>query len=82
MLDAIADTFQTNMNEDEIKAIINMQLDDMAGWKIKQISVSGTGGSDWTPANGFNAYVAYPDMDSVHESVEMMRKIEKNEIIE
>ena len=50
--------------------------------KIKQISVSGTGGSDWTPANGFNAYVAYPDMDSVHEAVEMMRKIEKNEIIE
>lgn len=82
VLDAIADTFQTNMNEDEIKAIINMQLDDMAGWKIKQISVSGTGGSDWTPANGFNAYVAYPDMDSVHEAVEMMRKIEKNEIIE
>ncbi|RGC49197.1 LCP family protein [Absiella sp. AM29-15] len=82
VLDAIADTFQTNMNEDEIKAIINMQLDDMAGWNIKQISVSGTGGSDWTPANGFNAYVAYPNMDSVHEAVEMMRKIEKNEIIE
>ena len=82
VLDAIADTFQTNMNEDEIKAIINIQLDDMAGWNIKQISVSGTGGSDWTPANGFNAYVAYPNMDSVHEAVEMMRKIEKNEIIE
>ena len=82
VLDAIADTFQTNMNEDEIKAIINMQLDDMAGWNIKQISVSGTGGSDWTPANGFNAYVAYPNMDSVHEAVEIMRKIEKKEIIE
>lgn len=75
VLDAIADTFQTNMNEDEIKAIINMQLDDMAGWNIKQISVSGTGGSDWTPANGFNAYVAYPNMDSVKEAVDMMKKV-------
>lgn len=81
VLDAIADTFQTNMNEDEIKAIINMQLDDMAGWNIKQISVSGTGGSDWTPANGFNAYVAYPNMDSVHEAVDMMKKVEQGEIL-
>ena len=79
VLDAIADTFQTNMNEDEIKAIINMQLDDMAGWNIKQISVSGTGGSDWTPANGFNAYVAYPNMDSVKEAVDMMKKVEQGE---
>lgn len=81
VLDAIADTFQTNMNEDEIKAIINMQLDDMASWKIKQISVSGTGGSDWTPANGFNAYVAYPNMDSVKEAVNMMKKVEQGEIL-
>lgn len=81
VLDAIADTFQTNMNEDEIKAIINMQLDDMAGWNIKQISVSGTGGSDWTPANGFNAYVAYPNMDSVKEAVDMMKKVEQGEIL-
>ena len=75
VLDAIADTFQTNMSEEEIKAIIQMQLTDMAGWKIKQISVSGTGGTDWTPANGFDAYVTYPDMDSVNEAKKAINEI-------
>ena len=77
ILAAVEGSFETDMSSDDIKSLVNMQLDDMAGWKIKQISVSGTGGSDWTPANGFNAYVAYPDMDSVHEAVEMMRKNRK-----
>lgn len=63
-MDAISGTFQTNMNEKEINALIKMQLNDMRSWQISSDHLEGTGGIDWTPANGFNAYVMYPDEDS------------------
>lgn len=63
-MDAISGTFQTNMNEKEINALIKMQLNDMRSWQISSDHLEGTGGIDWTPANGFDAYVMYPDEDS------------------
>lgn len=63
-MDAISGTFQTNMNEKEINALIKMQLNDMRSWQISSGHLEGTGGIDWTPANGFDAYVMYPDEDS------------------
>lgn len=76
-LDAIADTFQTNLSEHDIKAFINMQLNDMKRWNVKQISVGGNSGTDWTPANGFNASVVYPDMKSVKAAVDKIKAVEK-----
>lgn len=73
VLDAISDAFQTNLSENEIKSFISMQLSDMKSWNIKQVSVSGSSGTDWTPANGFNASVVYPDMDSVKKAVVMIQ---------
>lgn len=52
-----------------------MQLSDMKSWNIKQVSVSGSSGTDWTPANGFNASVVYPDMDSVKKAVVMIQSM-------
>lgn len=80
-LDAISDTFQTNVSENDIKAFINMQLNDMKGWDVKQISVSGVSGTDWTPANGFNASVVYPDMKSVKTVVNKIKEVEKGNIM-
>lgn len=79
-LDAISDTFQTNLSEHDIKAFINMQLNDMKGWNVKQISVDGNSGTDWTPANGFNASVVYPDMKSVKAAVDKIKAVENGEL--
>ncbi|WP_294562352.1 LCP family protein [uncultured Traorella sp.] len=76
-LDAISGTFQTNMSEDEINALIKMQLNDMRGWTITSDALSGTGGTDWTPANGFNAYVMYPDGTSLERVLGEIRAVKE-----
>lgn len=68
LLDAIGDSFQTNLSESEIKSLINMQLNDMAGWSIQQVSVAGERGYDWSPANGDSTNIVYPVMDSVESA--------------
>lgn len=75
ILDAISGSFQTNMEQDEISALIKMQLNDMSGWEIIQQSVDGSGGTDWTPANGFNAYVMYPDMTTVDAAIAQIKDV-------
>lgn len=80
-MDAISGTFQTNMSEKDINALIKMQLNDMSGWEITSDALSGTGGMDWTPANGFNAYVMYPDMTSVERVLGEMRAIKEGKSI-
>ncbi|MCI8271078.1 MAG: LCP family protein [Erysipelotrichaceae bacterium] len=65
IMNAIDGSFQTNMSSGDITKFIQKQLNEMSGWKIYQNSVDGAGGTDWTPANGFYAYVMYPDQASV-----------------
>lgn len=80
-MNSISGTFMTNMNESEINDLIKMQLNDMSGWNITSFAVNGRGATDWTPANGFNAYVTYPNMDSVNEAVEKMKQIKDGVIL-
>lgn len=82
VLDAISGTFQTNMSEKDINALIKMQLNDMRGWNIVSDQLSGKGGTDWTPANGFNAYVCYPDGSSLDRVLSKVKTIKENGIIE
>lgn len=82
LLDAVSGTFQTNMSEKEINDLIKMQLNDMRGWDIVSDQLSGTGGTDWTPANGFDAYVCYPDSVSLERVLNKVEIIKNNGIIE
>ncbi|MEG0314786.1 MAG: LCP family protein [Erysipelotrichaceae bacterium] len=70
-LDAVGGSFQTDLSDSDIKSLVRMQLDDMARWTISSYSLSGT---DWTPANGFNAYVSYPNMDTVTEAQRLIKE--------
>ena len=80
VLDAVAGTFQTNMSENDISSLINMQLNEMSGWNISNYALKGTGGTDWTPANGFNAYVMYPDETSVANAISLMESVKLGNI--
>ena len=41
ILAAIEGSFETDMSSDDIKSLINMQLDDMANWDIFNVQITG-----------------------------------------
>lgn len=43
VMEAASGTFQTNMSQDEISSLVQMQLSDGTGWNIQSIAVSGEG---------------------------------------
>lgn len=81
IMDAIGDSFQTNMGTSEMNSLVKMQLNDMTGWDIKQISVSGVGETAWTPANGFNAYVMVPNEAAVKNAKSLIDKVESGQMV-
>lgn len=82
IMSAIGGSFQTNMSSNDMSSLVKMQINDMSGWDIKQISVSGVGnGSAWSPANGFNSWVMVPDQSTVTNAANLINKLEKGETI-
>ena len=82
IMNAVQGMFQTNMTTDEITALIQMQIDDMATWKVTSISADGTG--DMLPTYSFGSqplYVMHPSkntINSIKESIKVLydRKVE------
>ncbi len=65
LMDALGDTFQTNMSASEIQALIQYQMDKMPSWKVEQYMVDGTGDTLMCAALGQTAYVMVPDQTTV-----------------
>lgn len=65
LMDALGDTFQTNMTASEIQSLIQYQMDKMPSWKIEQYMVDGTGDTLMCAALGQAAYVMVPDQTTV-----------------
>lgn len=66
IMNAVQGMFQTNMTTDEITALIQMQINDMATWKVTSISADGTG--DMLPTYSFGSqplYVMHPDDEKI-----------------
>ncbi len=80
ILDAVSGSFQTNMSNSEMTSLIKMQINDMNGWDIEQVSVNGTGNpSAWSPANGFNSWVMEPNVETVQKAVDLIHRVENGE---
>lgn len=67
ILDAVEDSMQTSMSQKEISSLVKMQLNDMSGWKIKTISISGDGAEKGTYSMGPGKplFVSIPKEESV-----------------
>lgn len=65
LMNALGDTFQTNMSASEIQALIQYQMDKMPSWKVEQYMVDGTGDTLMCAALGQAAYVMVPDQTTV-----------------
>lgn len=76
LLGAVRDQMRTNMLDDDIAALVKMQLNDMSGWEIETSSITGTGTSAMTYSGGNRKlYVMVPNDNSVLEAVEKIKKI-------
>lgn len=76
VMNAIGESFETNMPENQILSLIKMQLFDNKDWSFSTFTVDGT--SAFRPtytAPGMNLYVILPNTDAVRQAREMMEKI-------
>lgn len=78
IMETVGSNFQTNMEKNEMTSIIKDQLNNGGSWTITQQSVTGEGAdSVWSPANGFPAWVMYPDQTSVDTALANIDTIAK-----
>ena len=77
LMDAATDCFVTSLSQDQITALVRMQLSDLASWDIQSCSVTGTSGksSKCYSAKGQSLYVMKPDENSVNEAKALIASV-------
>lgn len=76
ILDSMEGTFATNVSTDEMSELARMQIDDMATWNVKMVSMAGEGTSKTTyTIPDKNQYVIIPDDDSVEEIKDLIQSV-------
>ena len=70
ILDAMADSFRTNLSRDQITTFIRMQLANQTNWKVESIGVTGEGTMlpTYTMGENWPLYVMIADENSVKEA--------------
>lgn len=68
VLSSLEGSFQTNLSTSDITSLVKFQINDMSAWSVKQMQVDGTGGTDYAYALGYNAYVMYPDQQTIDQA--------------
>ena len=77
IMDSAADCFVTSLSQNQISALVRMQLSDFAEWNIERYTVTGTSGSSTKcySAKGQKLYVMKPDENSVAKAKEMIAAV-------
>ncbi|MBQ0064168.1 MAG: LCP family protein [Firmicutes bacterium] len=68
IMDAVAGTFRTNLSVKDMTRLVNKQISEMKSWKIYQISLDGSNGTDFAYELGDNASVMYPNEETIHKA--------------
>ena len=78
ILTAIEGSFETDMSSDDIKSLVNMQLDDMANWEMFNVQVTGDGAIsyDTYSQKGKKTYITIPYKKSIQNIRKVIDKIE------
>jgi len=77
ILESMGSSFQTNMPQDKIYSLVNMQLDSMPKWNITSISVNGKDSSNYTYSySAGKLYVMEPDMSTVVNATNKIKELE------
>ena len=77
LMDAAADCFVTSLSQEQISALVRMQLGDLANWDIQSYTVTGSSGTSTQcySAKGQKLYVMKPDEASVNKAKEMIATV-------
>ena len=71
ILDSLKESFQTNMEQEDISRLVKDQINNMSSWTIKSNSLTGTGASSSTYSMGSTKlYVMVPTATSVNNAKE------------
>ena len=78
ILSAIEGSFETDMSSDDIKSLINMQLDDMANWDIFNVQITGKDSQSYNTYSqkGQKTYITIPDKEVLNKIKKVINKIE------
>ena len=80
LLNALSNSFITNLKTEDITNFIKMQIDDMPSWDIENISLNGRDGFDYTYSyGGTKLYVMIPDNETVINATNKIKTILKEE---
>ncbi len=77
LMDAVSNCFVTSLSQEQISALVRMQLGDLANWDIESCSVTGSSGksSQCYSAKGQSLYVMKPDESSVSKAKELISSV-------
>lgn len=76
ILEAVAGSMETSVPKEVIGDLVSQQLADGGSWNIVSYSVTGTGGSEKSPAaGGAVAYMMYPNEETVERAKELIQDV-------
>lgn len=83
VLDSMGGYFRCGFTQEEIAALVKMQLNDLAEWNIQSFSVTGTGDYNTSYSlPGLETYVMVPDNASVKQAKKLVHMIFSGKTIE
>lgn len=83
ILDAISNSIETNMSNDEINALVKMQLSDMPNWDVQTCQIIGDVANKPCYSLGYKeASVVVPYQTSIDSCIEKIDKVIKGETVE
>lgn len=82
IMDSLQGMFATNISADKISSLVKLQISEMIHWDVKSYAVTGRGDSAKTYSiPGMNAYVMWPNQETVDHAKMLIDKVMSNEIL-
>ena len=75
LFQAVGDCVETSISDDDIKKLIQFQINNMPEWSVETTSVNGSDGNDYSYYSGQNLYVMYPEQASIDAAKERIRSV-------
>lgn len=76
ILDSLSGTFETNISNEDLSALIKMQINKMPGWDLEKYQVTGDGTSAYTYSYpNEQLYVMIPDESTMFEATNRIKAI-------
>jgi len=81
ILGSLEGMFATDMPLTTLTGFAAAYLTDLNEWEVLTCSVTGSDGTDYNYSSGGNAYVMYPDADSVSHAAALLQRVLEGEAI-